>query len=222
MITSYLKYLLTRKSEYKIHSPFVFDFMTKVVNDKGSNADYESIMRISRLLDGKKHSNYRRRKMSRLLYRMVRYFEPESVVSFGSLSAMNTTALALGNLQTRVYLEESTDFLESMNSMGIINVSLIQPAEFDSEKFKQLNTGFVLFGQDSFEDTTWDYLVDCLSHKTSESVFIFEGIHHNRDMEDAWESLQENDNVSLSIDLYEIGLVFFKLGFEKQDFVLKY
>lgn len=222
MITSYLKYLLTRKSEYKIHSPFVFDFMTKVVNDKGSNADYDSIMRISRLLDGKKHSNYRRRKMSRLLYRMVRYFEPESVVSFGAMSAMNTTALALGNLQTRVYLEESTDFLEGMNSMGIINVNLIQPTEFDSEKFKQLNTGFVLFSQDAFEDTTWDYLVDCLSHKTSESVFIFEGIHHNRDMEDAWETIQENDDVSLTIDLYEIGLVFFKLGFEKQHFVLKY
>ena len=222
MITSYLKYRLTRKNEFHIHSPFVYGFATKVLNDKGSNTDYDLILSISRLLDGKNYLTYRRRKQSRLLYRLVRYFEPDSVVSFGKLSALNTTSLALGDLLTRVYLEESVDFLDTMNSMGIINVNLIQPAEFDSEKFKQLNTGFVFFSQNAFEDTTWDYLVDCLSHKTSESVFIFEGIHHNRDMEDAWERIIGNEDVSLTIDLYDIGLVFFKLGFEKQDFVLKY
>ena len=110
---------MKRKSEYKIHSPFVYDFMRKVLNDHGTNRDYDTIYRIARLLDKRKHISYNQRKQSRLLYRLVRYFEPESVVSFGKLSALNTSALALGHLQTKVYLEESDDFLETLNSMGI-------------------------------------------------------------------------------------------------------
>jgi hypothetical protein len=221
MIGSWIDYLLKRKSEYKIHSPFVYDFMRKVLNDHGTNRDYDTIYRIARLLDKRKHISYNQRKQSRLLYRLVRYFEPESVVSFGKLSALNTSALALGHLQTKVYLEESDDFLETLNSMGVVNVSLIQPAEFDSEHFKRLNTGFVFFSRDSFEEDTWDYLADCLSHKTSESVFVFEGIHHNRDMQDAWEEIKANEDVSVTFDLYCVGLVFFREGIEKQDFVLK-
>ena len=221
-MTSYLKYLLQRKSEYGIHSPFVYDFMCKVLNDSGSNRDYDTIYRVARLLDKRKYIHYNLRKQSRLLYRMVRYFEPDSVVSFGRLTALNTTALALGHLQTKIYLEQSDDFLEPLNSMGIVNVNLIQPAEFDSEHFRRLNTGFVFFSRASFEDDTWDYLVDCLNYKTADSVFVFEGIHHNKAMEDAWEEIKGNEDVSVTLDLYCIGMVFFREGIEKQDFVLKY
>ena len=222
MLTSYLKYLLQRKSEYGIHSPFVYDFMCKVLNDSGSNRDYDTIYRVARLLDKRKYIHYNLRKQSRRLYRMVRYFEPDSVVSFGRLTALNTTALALGHLQTKIYLEQSDDFLETLNSMGIVNVNLIQPAEFDSEHFRRLNTGFVFFSRASFEDDTWDYLVDCLNYKTADSVFVIEGIHHNKAMEDAWEEIKGNEDVSVTLDLYCIGMVFFREGIEKQDFVLKY
>lgn len=222
MISSWLKYLWHRKSKYTIHSPFVFDFVTKVLNDNGSNRDYDTILRIGRLLDKKKHISYAKRKRSRLLYRVIRHYEPDSVVSFGSITALNATALAMGHLQTRVYLEQSEDFLETLNSMGVINVNLIQPSEFDSERFRRLNTSFVFFGRDSFEEDTWDYLVDCLSYKTVDSVFIFEGIHHNRDIEDAWEEIKANEDVSVTFDLYSIGMVFFREGIEKQDFVLKF
>ncbi len=222
MISSWLKYLWHRKSKYTIHSPFVFDFVTKVLNDNGSNRDYDTILRIGRLLDKKKHISYAKRKRSRLLYRVIKHYEPDSVVSFGSITALNATALAMGHLQTRVYLEQSEDFLETLNLMGVINVNLIQPSEFDSDRFRRLNTSFVFFGRDSFEEDTWDYLVDCLSYKTVDSVFIFEGIHHNRDIEDAWEEIKANEDVSVTFDLYSIGMVFFREGIEKQDFVLKF
>ncbi len=222
MLGSYLKYLFQRKSEYSIHSPFVYEFMRKVLNDSVSNRDYETIYRVARLLDKRRRFNFHLRKQSRLLYRMVRYFEPVSAVSFGKVSALNISAMALGHLQTKVYLEESVGFLETLNAMGVVNVSLIQPEEFDSEHFKRLNTGFVFFSRNSFEEDTWDYLADCLNYKTSDSVFVFEGIHRNRDMENAWEEIKANEDVSVTFDLYCVGVVFFREGIERQDFVLKY
>ena len=44
----------------------------------------------------------------------------------------------------------------------------------------------------------------------------------SRDREDAWEEIKANEDVSLTFDLYSIGMVFFREGIEKQDFVLKY
>ena len=146
MVTSYLKYLWQRKSKYKVHSPFVYDFMTKVLYDKGSNTDYDTMLRISRLLDGKRYATRLRRKEARLLYRLVNYLEPDAVVSFGSLSALNTTALALGNLQTKVYLDHSSDFLETMNSMGVVNVNLLRRDKPEQEQLERLSLDYDLLG----------------------------------------------------------------------------
>jgi hypothetical protein len=41
-------------------------------------------------------------------------------------------------------------------------------------------------------------------------------------MEDAWEEIKANEDVSVTFDLYCVGVVFFREGIEKQDFVLKY
>ena len=217
-----MKYLWQRKSEFSIHSPFVYDFMKKVLYDRGSNRDYDLMLRISRLLDGKKYPNRKRRKQGRLLYRLVRYMEPETVLSFGRLSALNTSALALGNLQTKVYLEQSPDFLETLNSMGVVNVSLIRHDGEEEEQFERLNTGFVFYSLDDFGEDTWNNLEDGFGAVDEDTVLIFEGIHHSRHTEAAWEAIKANEDVSLSMDLYCIGIVFFREGIEKQDFVLKY
>lgn len=217
-----IKYLLQRKSKYKIHSPFVYDFMTKVLYDKGSNRDYDTIMRISRLLDGKKYSTRSRRKEARLLYRLVNYFEPETVVTFGRLSALNISALALGNLQTKVYLEHSVDFLETLNSMGVVNVGLLQRDEPEEEQFEHLNMDFVFFGMEDFGEDTWNNLEDGMAQANEDTVLVFEGIHHSYHTEAAWEAIKADEGVTLTMDLYSVGIVFFREGIEKQDFVLKY
>lgn len=217
-----LRYLLQRKSEYGIHSPFVYDFMKKVLYDRGSNRDYDLMLRISRLLDGKKYPNRRRRKLGRLLYRLVRYLEPETVLTFGRLSALNTSALALGNLQTKVYLEQSPDFLETLNSMGVVNVNLIRRDGDEEEQFERLNTGFVFYGLDDFGEDTWNNLEDGFGEVDEDTVLVFEGIHHSRHTEAAWEAIKASEDVTVTMDLFSIGLVFFREGIEKQDFVLKY
>lgn len=222
MILSYLKYLLQRKTKYSIHSPFVYEFMTKVLYDKGTNRDYDLMLRISRLVDGKKFATRSRRKQARFLYRLVGYLEPETVLSFGKVSALNTSALALGNLQTKVYLEQSNDFLETLSSMGVVNVNLIHPETDKEEELERYNTGFVLYGLEDFGEDTWNNLEEGMAQADEDTVLVFEGIHHSHRTEAAWEAIKEGEGVSLTMDLYSMGLVFFREGIEKQDFVLRY
>ena len=57
----------------------------------------------------------------------------------------------------------------------------------------------------------------------NESVVIITNIHSSPAHSTAWKKLAAHDSVRMSIDLYEIGLLFFKKEFkEKQHFVLKY
>lgn len=222
MLGSYLKYLMQRKSKYSIHSPFVYDFMVKVLYDKGSNRDYDLMLRVSHLVDGKRFATRSRRKQARFLYRLVGYLEPETVLSFGKVSALNTSALALGNLQTKVYLEQTTEFLETLSSMGVVNVNLIHPDADEEEQLERYNTGFVLYGLEDFGEDNWNNLEDGMAQADDDTVLVFEGIHHSRRTEAAWEAIKEGEGVTLTMDLYSMGLVFFREGIEKQDFILKY
>jgi len=57
----------------------------------------------------------------------------------------------------------------------------------------------------------------------NESVVVITNIHNTTAHSTAWKKIIAHDNVRMSIDLYEIGLLFFKEEFkEKQHFVLKY
>jgi len=54
------------------------------------------------------------------------------------------------------------------------------------------------------------------------SIFVFDDIHWSAGMESAWEIIKKDNRVSITIDLFWFGLVFFRGGIEKQDFVLHY
>jgi len=40
-------------------------------------------------------------------------------------------------------------------------------------------------------------------------------------MDEAWKQIQEHEQVSLTIDLFQFGLVFFRKGIAKQHFTLR-
>ncbi|MDZ7614671.1 MAG: hypothetical protein U5K51_13960 [Flavobacteriaceae bacterium] len=68
---------------------------------------------------------------------------------------------------------------------------------------------------------TLNYFNLCLKHATENSVFIFDDIHWNHEMEEAWENIKGNPQVTVSIDTYQWGLVFFKEEQAKQEFTLR-
>lgn len=221
MLSSHIRYLRRRKSVFRIHSPFVYDLAVNVLDDKRQNTDYDLIVRLSRLLDGKQHGMRFRREQSRILYRLMNHFKPGSVITFGNISALNASALALGNLRAKVYLQRAADFIETMNSVGVVNVEQLPQSAFHSDNMKRIEANCVFFAKDAFSESHWNSLSDCMLHKYSNSFFIFEGIHESEDIEDAWEKFIQDEEVTVSVDLYRLGLVFFRIGTEKQNFVLK-
>lgn len=69
---------------------------------------------------------------------------------------------------------------------------------------------------------TLDYFEQCLDHAHNGTVFVFDDIHWSRGMEEAWSTVQEHARVSVSIDLYQMGLVFLRGEQPRQRFRLRY
>lgn len=53
------------------------------------------------------------------------------------------------------------------------------------------------------------------------AMYVVEGIHKNEQKEAFWNTICRDPDVTLTIDLYDKGLYFYREGMEKQDFVLK-
>ncbi|MEX0636591.1 MAG: class I SAM-dependent methyltransferase, partial [Ferruginibacter sp.] len=70
---------------------------------------------------------------------------------------------------------------------------------------------------------TLDYFAQLLFKSHENSIIIFDDIHWSAEMEAAWETIKAHNSVTLSIDLFFIGIIFFKKEFKvKQHFILRF
>ncbi len=70
---------------------------------------------------------------------------------------------------------------------------------------------------------TLSYFRQFQQRSTDNSIFIFDDIHWSEGMEEAWKEIQQHPAVTLTVDLFFIGLVFFRKDFKaKQHFVIRF
>ncbi|MEM1137885.1 MAG: class I SAM-dependent methyltransferase, partial [Bacteroidota bacterium] len=81
---------------------------------------------------------------------------------------------------------------------------------------------FVFFDANHKKQPTLNYFNTCLPHINEHTVFIFDDIYWSKEMGEAWEQITHHPNVTLSIDLFDLGLVFFRKNQPKQHFLLRF
>ena len=72
------------------------------------------------------------------------------------------------------------------------------------------------------KEPTLNYFERCIELAGEDSVFMFDDIHWSYGMNQAWNAIKKDERVSITIDLFWIGLVFFKKDIVKQNFIIKY
>ncbi len=73
------------------------------------------------------------------------------------------------------------------------------------------------------KEPTLRYFETILAKTNDGSCIIFDDIHWSAEMEQAWETIRNDGRVTLSIDLFFIGIVFFRREFrEKQHFSIRF
>ena len=69
-------------------------------------------------------------------------------------------------------------------------------------------------------DATINYFNQLLNYVHNDTVIVVDDIYWSEEMIDAWKIIKADPRVSITIDLYFIGLVFFKKGQAKENFTI--
>lgn len=255
----YLTYWLTASNGkgHGTHSPFVFEFITKVLNDKNYYPAFHTVeglrrrlLRDSRLFvvedfgaGGKFLKTHERsitsiarnsaksRKYGQLLFKMVKHYQPSTILELGTSLGITTSYLALAKPGSRLITMEGAKEIagiarRNFKDLDIQNTEMIE-GNFDdtlSSVISQLSSAdFVFFDGNHRKEPTERYFQQLLTKINNDSIFVFDDIHWSREMEAAWETVKNSAAVTCSIDLFFIGIVFFRKEFKsKQHFVIRF
>ncbi len=254
----YLRYLLVSRHRegHGIHSPFVYDLVSRVFRNKISsdivlmvdtirrkNISDTRILNVTDLGAGSERMKSNKRKVSeiarnsavparygRLLSNMAAEFGKPAIVEFGTSLGFSTMYLALGHPGTQIYTmegckETSAVASENFRAAGIKNVELMN-GSFDSlipgMVTRRINPGLVFIDGNHRKEPLLRYFSMMSDLSDGSIVFIIDDIHQSYEMEKAWNEIRNNADVSVTVDLFRMGVVFLRKNISRMNYVIRY
>lgn len=168
-------------------------------------------------------------KRAKLLFRITNYFQPESVLEMGTSLGLATSALVLGNPKASITTLEGCPNTMSIakNQLQLFNFENINciatefSTYFTTSNFLLPTFQLIYFDGNHSKKATLEYFDLLLPTITNDSVWIFDDIHWSLGMEEAWELIKSHPKVTVTIDTFQWGLVFFRKEQEKEHFVIR-
>lgn len=254
-IKSYFKFLVQSTNQHGVHSPFVFDLVTKCFYKKTPKElqDLHKLYRIGLKENqdkiivtdfgaGSKVFKSTHRKVSeiakfagisskraKLLIRLTAYFSPKNILEIGTSLGISTAAICLGSEKNvKITTLEGCSETAKIAALQFEHFNL-KNIDIITGKFKETlqkvteNKQFdlIYFDGNHQKEATIGYFNLCLKTAHNNSVFIFDDIHWSSEMESAWQQIKEHPSVTVTIDTYQWGIVFFRKEQEKEHFIIR-
>jgi len=255
----YLHYYFTASSGkgHGIHSPFVFDFIKNILQDKTIYGCYRDIEKIrqqllmqqteivvqdlgagssviktnKRVIADMAGSSLKPKKYAQLLFRIVQYYKPETVIELGTSFGITAAYLAAGNDDAKVFTIEGSEAIAEIARIQLER-SVPGRVELITGNFNDVlpvllkktgHTGLGFIDGNHRKAPTLDYFHQLLTSCGPSSILIFDDIHWSAEMEEAWEEIKQHSAVTLTIDLFFIGIVFFNTDINhKQHYTIRF
>lgn len=151
------------------------------------------------------------------LFRLVAHYRPQQIVELGTSLGLSTLYLAAAAPNGQVItLEGCPDVAEvaqmSFQRLEFSNISLLlgdfqQTFPQALNKIKQLD--FLFIDGDHRAGRAEQYFEWSLSKIHAKSVVVLADIHWSEEMEACWEKIRQHPQVKVSIDLFQLGVLFF-------------
>jgi predicted O-methyltransferase YrrM len=169
-------------------------------------------------------------KYAQLLYRIINYFKPQNILELGTSFGFSTMYMASANKKAKIITLEGCSetakvAMENFQRLGLKNTEQVT-GDFNHtldeaiNKFESLD--FVFFDGNHQKEPTLNYFQKCLGKSHNKTVFIFDDINWSAEMKVAWEEIQNHPKVTVTIDLFILGIVFFNPDLTKQNFVIRF
>ena len=160
---------------------------------------------------------------SELLFKIAHWLKPEYVLEIGSSLGLSTSYLARGHpfykfitLEGAPEVAHLAHHVLADHAPGVeLKVGRFEETLAPAlQELGRLDLAFI-DGNHTYE-ATLSYFSQCLEKCHDGSVLIFDDIHWSKGMENAWCEIKRHKDVRLSIDLFFMGIVFFRKDIKEE------
>ena len=194
----YFQFLLKSSNQHGVHSPFVYQIVTKCLYKKIDKNSWKTFQTLNnKLLKNKKIKNSH--KKAKILLKLIHYFKPKSNLEIANSLDLGVITLAMNFSNLFVTTIANTP-------LEISEVTLNR--KFDCVFFHKNQTTLKTFNT-------------CLKAINNNSFFIFNDIYENSETIKNWSSIKNHPKVKVSLDLFYFGVIFFRKEQAKEHFKIR-
>ncbi len=233
---------------YKLTDEVIYDFSKKKVYDD-IEAQRKKLLNDDKLitvtdLGAGSHLNKNRTKkvsqiaknalkaprLAQLIYRLAENQEPSNLIELGTCLGITTAYLSKANPAAQILTIEGCPETaavadQNFTALELKNVEL-QVGNFNDLLPNAINEAekldFVYIDGNHTKEATLNYFNWCLPKVHENTLLIFDDIYWSEGMKEAWEEIKNDPSVTVTVDLFWIGLVYFKKGQAKEHFKIKF
>lgn len=205
----------------------ISDQRVLVIRDLGSGSlkakeDSKSLERIARYSPVTE-------KYGIFLASMAAEFGVPYIIEFGTSVGISTMYMASSTLAT-VYTMEGCPAIsevarENFREGGFSNIkSLTGSFEELLPSILQIGgqPGLIFIDGNHRKEPVLGYFEKMCLISGSRTVIIFDDIHYSKEMTEAWNIIKRDERVSMTVDIWRMGMVFFREGITKGNYKIRY
>jgi len=167
-------------------------------------------------------------KKASILTGIIHYFKPLNILELGTSLGLSTSSIKIGNKKSKIITLE-----------GCLETSKIAQQLFDHQNFDGVDIvigdfaktlplavknnlfDFIYFDGNHTKKDTLEYFDYCLTTLTNESIWIFDDIYWSKEMKETWSLIKKHPKVTVTVDLFYFGIVFFRKEQAKEHFKIR-
>ncbi len=231
-----------------IHSPFLFRLITCVVEDKRKQPEYELAKKLRKSAlkilyknsDPSFTSLYHQFKLSpsktkklfkkvelplkygKVIFRLIREFKPSCIVNYGPAFGVNLALMALAKNDSFVYQVINNVSYRQVCAELIKKANIPNIYYYNEYQITKVVPEFIIVNYPDNPARSWSIVKKLVESNGEDDVLIIRGIHESCEMETLWNKAVEYDRVRVSLDLFEIGILLFRKGLQKENFIHRF
>jgi predicted O-methyltransferase YrrM len=170
------------------------------------------------------------RKYGKLLSNMASEFGDKLIIELGTSLGISTMYMAASNPDATVYTmegcrETAAIAEQNFSNARLGNINMLQ-GSFDDIlprlRSEGITPGLVFIDGNHRKEPVIKYFNLITEFSDSKTVVIIDDINHSAEMKEAWNTLKNDTRVSVSIDIFQMGILFFREGINRISYTIRY
>lgn len=169
-------------------------------------------------------------RLAQLIYRLAHQHPSEKIIELGTCLGITSAYLAKANPVATVVTMEGCHETAAVAYQNFVSLELknveLQVGNFNDLFPKEVERSdrldFVYIDGNHTKEATLAYFKTCLTKSDESTLLIFDDIYWSNGMKAAWEEIKAHPRVTVTVDLFWIGLVYFKKDQVKEHFKIRF